>query len=100
MTTQAVTKPQTTDELWDLLTMILEDEFEIEHLQVTRSDKLIEDLDLDSLDLVQLMVILEEDLGITIDEVEAGTMIKDQDTITIGDLLTFLVQKLGLLRLV
>lgn len=61
----------------------LQDEFEVESDQLTPDKLLREDLELDSLDAVDMIVALEQALSIRVDEEEAKTIR------TVGDIYDF-----------
>ena len=70
------------------LQKFLLENFDLRPEQVTPSARLIEDLDLDSLDAVDLAVRLEQDTGIEIGEDELKSLV------TVGDVLSMLERKL------
>ena len=57
--------------------------------EVTSESRLKEDLDIDSLDLVEMTMALEEALGIRIEDAEV------QDVSTVGDAVSLAASKLG-----
>ncbi len=63
--------------------------FDLPPEQVTPSARLVEDLELDSLDAVDLVVRLEQETGVEIAEEELKSMA------TVQDVLTLLGRKLG-----
>jgi len=58
------------EELLELLRRVFEKEFEIPQEQVTPAARLVEDLELDSLDAVVLALRVEEETGLDLDEDE------------------------------
>jgi acyl carrier protein len=58
------------DELFDRFTKCAVDVLSVEASQVTREASFADDLDADSLDLVELVMALEEEFDVTIDEEE------------------------------
>ena len=56
------------DELLELLRRVFEKEFEIPLEQVTPAARLVDDLDLDSLDAVIVAMRIEEETGLELDE--------------------------------
>jgi acyl carrier protein len=62
--------PQMADELFDRFTKCAVEVLSVEPAQVTREANFADDLDADSLDLVELVMALEEEFDVTIDEDE------------------------------
>jgi acyl carrier protein len=62
--------PQMADELFDRFTKCAVEVLSVEPAQVTREASFADDLDADSLDLVELVMALEEEFDVTIDEDE------------------------------
>ncbi len=58
------------DELFDRFTKCAVDVLSVEASQVTREASFADDLDADSLDMVELVMALEEEFDVTIDEEE------------------------------
>jgi acyl carrier protein len=58
----------TSDDVLDLLRATMQAEFGLEPSSIELSAHLIDDLDLDSIDLVDLAVCLEQERGINLDE--------------------------------
>jgi acyl carrier protein len=58
------------DELFDRFTKCAVEVLSVEASQVTREASFADDLDADSLDLVELVMALEEEFDVTIDEEE------------------------------
>ena len=63
---------------------ILADKFDADASTMTLDTKVKEDLNADSLDVVELMMDLEENFGVTISDEEAAKMS------TIGDIVTYI----------
>jgi acyl carrier protein len=61
---------RTAEEWLEYLRRVFEKEFEIPHEQVVPAARLVEDLDLDSLDAVVLAIRVEEEAGLELDEDE------------------------------
>ena len=79
----------TRDELLARLRSILVAEFELEPGQVTAGARLVEDLDLDSIDGVTIVVRLETQLHVSMSDEEIRKMA------TVGDIVDALAEKLG-----
>jgi len=79
----------TRDELLERLRSILVSEFELEPGQVTGSARLVEDLDLDSIDGVTIVVRLEAQLQVSMSDEEI------QNMATVGDIVDALAERLG-----
>jgi len=79
----------TRDDLLERLRAILVSEFELTADQVTEQARLVEDLDLDSIDGVSIVVRVESQLGIVLTDEEIAAMS------TVGDVLDALEQRLG-----
>ena len=77
------------DELFDRFTKCAVEVLSVEASQVTREASFADDLDADSLDLVELVMALEEEFDVTIDEDEL------QGVTTVGGAYDLLVSKLG-----
>lgn len=75
------------DELLERLKTLLAVEFEIDPAQVTPAARLVEDLDLDSIDGVTIVVRLEAMLGVTITDEEIRAMA------TVGDIVDALQRR-------
>ena len=58
---------------------VLIDEFEVDLDEVKMDDNLIETLDLDSLDFVDLVVIIEDNFGFKVDREDLKTIVTFQD---------------------
>lgn len=56
----------TREEIVEKLTVVLADEFEVDASIITPDAPLMETLDLDSLDLVDVVVLVEQNFGITL----------------------------------
>ncbi len=56
----------TNEEIIEKLTAVLADEFEVEASIITPDAPLMETLDLDSLDLVDVVVLVEQNFGVTL----------------------------------
>lgn len=67
--------------MFEQIKTILEEKFDA--TDVTLETKVKEDLNADSLDIVELMMDLEEEFGITIPDEEAMKMV------TVGDIITY-----------
>ena len=76
------------DELFDRFTKCAVDVLSVEASQVTREASFADDLDADSLDLVELVMALEEEFDVTIDEEEL------QGVTTVGAAYDLLTSKL------
>ena len=70
----------------------LQDEFEISEEKITADKRLREDLDLDSLDAVDMIAALEQGLRIQIDEEQA------KKVRTVGELYDFVERMLGVAK--
>lgn len=79
----------TRDELLARLRSILVAEFELEPGQVTAGARLVEDLDLDSIDGVTIVVRLETQLHVSMSDDEI------QNMATVGDIVDALAVRLG-----
>lgn len=56
----------TNEEIVEKLTTVLADEFEVDPAVITPDAPLMETLDLDSLDLVDVVVLIEQNFGVTL----------------------------------
>ena len=77
------------DELFDRFTKCAVEVLSVEASQVTREASFADDLDADSLDLVELVMALEEEFDVTIEEEEL------QNVTTVGAAFDLLVSKVG-----
>jgi acyl carrier protein len=73
----------TQDDIFNKIKKVLVEEFEVEEDSITLEANLFTDLELDSLDAIDLMVTLDKELGI---EIKTETM---QDMRTIQDVCDF-----------
>ena len=80
------------DELLEQVRSILVAEFELDPGQVTAGARLVEDLDLDSIDGVAIVVRLEAWLRVAISDEEIQKMT------TVGDIVDALAERLGTSR--
>jgi acyl carrier protein len=80
-------KTATTMSRTEEVLQILSDVCRVPPEELTSEKRLIQDLDLDSVLALDLLMTLEERLGIEISEVEATKMV------TVGDVLTFVREK-------
>jgi acyl carrier protein len=79
----------TRDQLLERLRVILATEFELEPDNIVPSARLVEDLDLDSIDGVTIVVRLEAQLHVSISDEEIQKMA------TVGDIVDALAGRLG-----
>ena len=79
----------TRDQLLERLRVILATEFELEPDNIVPSARLVEDLDLDSIDGVTIVVRLEAQLHVTISDEEIQKMA------TVEDIVAALADRLG-----
>jgi acyl carrier protein len=77
------------DELFDRFTKCAVEVLSVEASQVTREASFADDLDADSLDLVELVMALEEEFDVTIDEEEL------QGVTTVGAAYDLLASKIS-----
>ena len=77
------------DELFDRFTKCAVEVLSVEAAQVTREASFADDLDADSLDLVELVMALEEEFDVTIEEEEL------QGVTTVGAAYDLLASKVG-----
>jgi len=75
----SIATPPTKDEIFARVASILVDSFELDASQVHPEAHLIDDLDLDSIDAIDLVVSLESetDLDVTEDELKALRVVQD-----------------------
>jgi acyl carrier protein len=92
--THSAQEPLTADEVLALVRAHLADILEIDEARVVRDASFADDLDADSLALIELVEALEEDLG----ERTVGFTIDDEDLTdlhTVGDAVDYIVARLG-----
>lgn len=70
--------------MFEKICEMLADKFDVDASTLTADTKIKEDLQADSLDIVELMMDLEEECGVTIPDEEATKMV------TIGDLMKYI----------
>ena len=70
--------------MFEKICEMLADKFDVDASTLTVDTKIKEDLQADSLDIVELMMDLEEECGVTITDEEAAKMV------TIGDLMKYI----------
>ena len=70
--------------MFEKICELLEDKFDVDAASMTMDTKIKEDLNADSLDVVELMMDLEENFGIKIEDEEAMQMS------TIGDICKYI----------
>lgn len=69
--------------MFEKICEILADKFQVEASTLTMETRIKEDLNADSLDVVELMMDLEDETGVTIEDEEAAKMS------TIGDIVEY-----------
>ncbi|MEA3374404.1 MAG: acyl carrier protein [Campylobacterota bacterium] len=74
------------EEVYTKITAILHEEFEVEKDAMTMESNLFTDLELDSLDAIDLMVTLDNELDIEVNNEEAKNLR------TVGDVVRFVMQ--------
>ena len=70
--------------MFEKICELLADKFDVDANTLTMYTKIKEDLKADSLDIVELMMDLEEECGVTIEDEDAMKMV------TIGDLMKYI----------
>ena len=70
--------------MFEDLKKILDEQLHLGGMEITKESRIKEDLGADSLDILQLLMTIEEDHGITIPDEELATFE------TVGDILDFL----------
>lgn len=70
--------------MFEKICEMLADKFDVDASTLTVDTKIKEDLQADSLDIVELMMDLEEECGVTIPDEEVAKMV------TIGDLMKYI----------
>lgn len=73
------------EEIYNKIVSVLVDEFEVDKESITFESNLFTELELDSLDAIDLMVTLDKELGI---EIKTEEM---QDILTVKDVYDFIV---------
>jgi acyl carrier protein len=73
--------PLSKEEILSRLTRVLVDTFELDPGDIRPTANLIEDLDLDSIDLIDLAVQLEEETGLDLEEAELKQIRIVQDVV-------------------
>ena len=73
--------------MFEKIAKVLADQLGIDKSKITLESKIVEDLGADSLDVVELLMSLEEEYGITVSDDEAGAIR------TVGDLVALLEKK-------
>ena len=73
--------------MFDKIAKVLADQLGIDKSKITLESKIVEDLGADSLDVVELLMSLEEEYGITVSDDEAGAIR------TVGDIVNLLENK-------
>ena len=64
---------------------MISEKFGIDEAQITADTRIIEDLGADSLDVVQMLMTLEDDFGITVSEDEASNLRTVSDIVSLID---------------
>ena len=92
--THSTQEPVTADEVFAMVRSNLSEILEIDEARVTREARFAEDLDADSLALIELVETLEEELG----ERTVGFTVDDEDLAelrTVGEAVDYIVTRLG-----
>ena len=71
----------------DKIAQVLSEQLGVDKGQITESSKIVEDLGADSLDVVELLMNLEEEYGVTVSDEEAGSIS------TVGDIVKLIDSK-------
>lgn len=80
----------TAEEIFDRVQAVIAEQFEIEAEQITMDTTFEDDLEADSLDLVDLAVSLEDEFEIS--ETEEGVL---EEIRTVGDIVNYIMKKTG-----
>ena len=83
-------KPLTPDRIIQIINDFLHEEFEVESSRIKPSGDLKTTLDLDSLDYIDLVVVMEKNLHIKVDPADLA------DMHTIQDLYDYVISKIGI----
>jgi acyl carrier protein len=83
-------KPLTPDRIIQIINDFLHEEFEVESSRIIPSGDLKTTLDLDSLDYIDLVVVMEKNLHIKVDPADLA------DMHTIQDLYDYVISKIGI----
>ena len=75
----------TRDEINKMVVDVLRESFDLSEEALIPNAKLYEDLDLDSLDAIDLAVKLKNDMGVTLNEEEMRSLIEFSDLIDLMD---------------
>ena len=75
--------------LSDKVKKALAEQLMLDEADITTESRLVEDLGADSLDLVQLLILLEKEYSVTFEEEEI------KDVKTVGDIIGFLEKHIG-----
>ncbi|MFY2826539.1 acyl carrier protein [Ruegeria sp. MALMAid1280] len=83
-----MSKPANFDEVLDLLKQYLEEDFEVPPQDVQPDARLYEDLDLDSIDAVDLIVRFQRDIGkrFSAEEFKSARTVKDVVDVVVANL--------------
>jgi len=73
----------------DKIKMLLADQFAVDEDSITSETSFKEDLNADSLDIVELIMAIEEEFGVTVEDEEAETIE------TVGDVVSAIKEKLA-----
>ena len=71
----------------DKIAQVLSEQLGVDKGQITESSKIVEDLGADSLDVVELLMNLEEEYGVTVSDEDAGSIS------TVGDIVKLIDSK-------
>lgn len=75
------------DKAFDIVSGYLAEEFEIPRQHITLKAHLYDDLDLDSIDALDMIAVLEDELGVEIEDEEV------KQIRTVGDVVQFILSK-------
>ncbi len=83
-----MSKPANFEEVLELLETYLEEDFEISRQDIQPESRLFEDLDLDSIDAVDLIVRFQRDIGkrFSADEFKSARTVKDVVDVVVENL--------------
>jgi acyl carrier protein len=83
-------KTMSADQIIQIINDFIQEEFEVDKSRITSSADLKSTLDLDSLDYIDLVVVMEKNLHIKVDPADLA------DIHTIQDLYNYVISKMGL----
>jgi acyl carrier protein len=85
----------TTESITDRVKFIIQDVMNIEIDKIHEDSLFIDDFELDSLDMVELVLAIEEEFEFDIPDKDLNSMINRENNVTVGELINYIKDHFG-----